>query len=126
MNDIPLTLFSGGAIAGLTLLVSYFVWLGQRAVSHQTQIKHLDEKIDHVEKNLETKIDHVDQKIELLQANMDRMFTNLKEYMDVRFKHLEDKIDTFEVRLSRVEGYLFDVRLKDQIQHHPIYHENKE
>lgn len=115
MNEWLMNFVSANTITVAAGIGAGIWWIVHRSFSHDSQIK-----------NLGTKIDHLDEKIGFFQENMDRMFANLKEYMDVRFKHLEDKIDTFEVRLSRVEGYLFDVRLKDQIQNRPIHHESKE
>ena len=107
MNEWLMNFASGNMITLLAGVGAGIWWIVHRTFLHQGQIK-----------NLETKIDHLDEK-------MGTMFTSFKEHLDYRFKHLEDKIDNFQGRLSRVEGY-FDVILKDQIQNRPIHHEAKE
>lgn len=76
MNDIPLTLFSGGAIAATTILVTFFTWLANRTMAHQSQIKHLDEKIDRSFKHLEDKIDN-------LMGSHNERISRLEKYFDI-------------------------------------------
>ena len=118
MNELTISLFSGGAV----VILSGVVWIISRTIAHQSQIKHMDEKIDHNFNHLNEKIDR---SFNHLNEKMDSMFSSLREHLDYRFRHLEDKIDNFEVRLSRVESY-FGLVVKDQSQSRPIYHEGKE
>ena len=90
MNDIPLTLFSGGAIAATTILVTFFTWLANRTMAHQSQIKNLEDKMDHGFKHLEDKIDSA-------------------------IKHMDEKVDDSKERISRLEKY-FDIIMQTQIK----------
>ena len=90
MNDIPLTLFSGGAIAATTILVTFFTWLANRTMAHQSQIKNLEEK-------------------------MDRGFRHLEDKIDSAIKHMDEKVDDSKERISRLEKY-FDIIMQTQIK----------
>lgn len=101
MNDIPLTLFSGGDIAATTILVTFFTWLANRTMAHQAQIKNLGDKIDHVE------------------DKMDRGFKHLEDKIDSAIKHMDEKMNIQDKeskeRISRLEKY-FDIIMQTQIK----------
>lgn len=87
MNDIPLTLFSGGAIAATTILVTFFTWLANRTMAHQSQIKNLEEKMDRGFKHLEDKIDsaitHIDEKMNIQDKESKERISRLEKYFDI-------------------------------------------
>jgi hypothetical protein len=102
MNDIPLTLFSGGAIAAATIFITFFTWLGQRAVAHQGQIKHLEEKIDHLGDKIDFSIKHMDEKIDKLMGSHDQRISRLEKYFDVI---MQTQIKKNKDQFSMKEGH---------------------
>jgi exonuclease VII large subunit len=108
MNDIPLTLFSGGAIAATTILVTFFTWLANRTMAHGSQIKNLGDKIDHAEDKMDRGFKHLEDKIDSAIKYMDEKMSLRDEKMNIQDKESKE-------RISRLEKY-FDIIMQTQIK----------
>ena len=98
MIDIPLTLFSGGAIAATTILVTFFTWLANRTMAHQGHFKHLEDKIDHLGNKIDASIKNIERMDNIHREDMKRMDDNIQR-MDLKWDESIQRMDSKWERL---------------------------
>jgi DNA anti-recombination protein RmuC len=77
--------------------------LKQAFTDLQTQISHVDERLDSFSRHVDERFEHVDERFESISRHVDERFEAISRHVDERFesisRHFEERLENTETKL---------------------------